>query len=145
MKTVVSGIEQTAHTNRSIAPPKTQGKDEAFFAPRSPKSGEICDEFSRIIEAHKALSHFSHFAFGFASCLRNLYFYSVFGTSPDATAEKGTFPKPPKNQGQKKKLNFQHLCPFLGGHEAPMFVVFERPPKGWVQLSSLEVAKMGFN
>ena len=77
-------------------------RDEAFFAPRSPKSVEIGDEKWRFIEAHKAFSHFSHFSFGFASCVRNLYFYSAFETSSDATVEKVTFLKTPKNQGQKK-------------------------------------------
>ena len=56
------------------------------------------------------------------------------------------FSETSKNQGQKKKLSFRHIClSFGGGPETPIFVVFSRPQKGGVQLSSLEVTNMGFD
>ena len=76
---------------------------------------------------------------------RNLYFCSVFGTSQSGIVEKCTFLKTSKNQGQKKKVHYQHICLSFFGPETPIFIVFSMPQKSGVQLSSLEVTKMGFN
>ena len=76
---------------------------------------------------------------------RNPYFCSVFGTSQSGIVEKCTFLKTSKNQGQKKKCIIDIFALVFWGPETPIFIVFSRPQKSGVQLSSLEVTKMGFN
>ena len=68
---------------------------------------------------------------------RNPYFCSVFGMSRSGIVEKCTFLKTSKNHGQKQKLHFRHICLSFLGARNPEFVVFSRPQKGGVQLSSL--------
>ena len=142
-KTVVSGIGRRNPVNRPIVPPKALSKEKACFGPRSREIGE---KISRFVEAHRALLQFSRFSFNCASGLRNpyfYYFYSVFGTSPSAIVEKCTFLKTSKPGTEK--LSFRHICLVFLGRETPICVVFSRPPKGGVQLSSLQVTKMGFD
>ena len=136
-KTVVSGIGRRNPVNRPIVPPKALSKEKAYFGPRSPKSVEIGEKISRFVEAHRALSQFSRFSFICASGLRNPYFYSVFGTSPSAIVEKCTYLKTSKNQGQKNKLSFRHICLAFFGSRNPYFCsVFEAPQRwGSIKLS----------
>ena len=72
-------------------------------------------------------------------------FCSVFGTSQSGIVEKCTFLKTFKNQGQKQNCIFDIFALVFWGPETPIFIVFSRPQKGGVQVSSLEVTKMGFN
>ena len=105
--------------------PKTLSRDEAFSAPRSPKSAEIGDEKWRFIEAHKAFSHFSHF-FGFASCVRNLYLWDFIRCD----RRKSHFSETPKNQGQGKNWFFDIFLPcFFGPRNHCFCRVFEAPER----------------
>ena len=75
---------------------------------------------------------------------RNTYFYSVFDTSQSIVAKNALFWKPLKNRDRKKCI-FDIFERIFAGHETPNFIVFGRPPKSGVQLSSLEMTEMGFN
>ena len=46
---------------------------------------------------------------------------------------------------RKTNSVFERVAAVFGGPETPIFVVFSRPQKGRVQLSSLEATKIGFN
>ena len=76
---------------------------------------------------------------------RNPYFYSVFDTSQSSVAKNALFWKPLKNRDRKKKCIFDIFERIFAGHKTPIFIVFGRPPKSGVQLSSLEMTEMGFN
>ena len=68
---------------------------------------------------------------------RNPYFCSVFGTSGSGIVEKSTFLKTSKNQGQKKKVQYRHIClRFLGSRNPYFCSVFEASKKwGSIKLS----------
>ena len=127
-KTVVSGTAKEPH-----------------LLVRGARKVGFLSENSRFAEAHRDLSQISRFSFFSASCLRNPYFYSVFWTSRSAIVKKCTFLKTSKNQGQRNKCSFRKICRSFGGPETPVFVVFSRPQKDRVQLSSFEATKIGFN
>ena len=101
---------------------------------RSQKSGFFFAKISRFVEAHRDISQMSRFP-SFTPESPNPYFCSVFGTSRSGIVEKCTFLKTSKNQGQKKKLHYRHICHhFLGN---PYFCsVFEASKKwGSIKLS----------
>ena len=68
---------------------------------------------------------------------RNPYFYSVFGKSRSSFVKNTLFLKTSKNQGQKKKVRFRHICAFFGGPRNPYFCSVSKAPKrgGSIKLS----------
>ena len=102
-------------------------------------------EISRFAEAHRDVSKKSTFFILLRLTSRNPYFYSVFDTSQSSIVKNALFWKPLKNRDRKKKCIFDIFERIFAGHETPIFIVFGRPPKSGVQLSSLEMTEMGFN
>ena len=67
------------------------------------------------------------------------------GRHKAASSKNALFWKPLKTRDRKIKLFFDIFAFVFTGHETPIFIVLSRPQKSGVQLSSLEVTKMGFN
>ena len=110
-----------------------------------PKSG-FFERKSRALPKHTETFRKFHV---FPPLVRRVYETPIFivfsGLHEAPSSKKCTFLKTFKNQGQRNKCSFRKICRIFWGARNPVFVVFSRPQKDRVQLSSFEATKIGFN
>ena len=138
-KTVVSGIAQRNPVNRpSPPPPPALNKGKHFLVRGAQKVGFLSENFALCrIEAHRDLSQMSRFFLLLRVTSRNPFFVVFSGRHEAGSSKNARFLKPSKNQRQKRKLHFRHIClSFLGARNPYFCSVFEASKRwGPIKLS----------
>ena len=139
IKTVVSGIGQTAHTNRSTAPPQNPKQRRRIFYSAKPE--ECQTRWRNLALSWSTQSPFAVFTFFLRlrfTCPKPPIFIVFSGLHQEPPSKKSLFWKPLKTRDKKRVFDIFALI----GPETPIFAAFSSLPKDGV---SIKLAWSGQN